>query len=306
MELKVMSLDGEDAGSVDLRMRSSASSRERTSCTAACAGNSPSASAAPTTSRTAPRSTAPARRCIGRRAPARPVTAPPGSICSAAAADRSVLPRAATRSACRRRYARSRSGTRLSAKAKDGGIIVLDKASVKDGKTKALQQSLARLGLTSALIIDGARSRPVSPWPPATFPNIDVLPVQGINVYDILRRQMLVLDQVGARSIGGALQMTTTDPRHYDVIISPVITEKATHRLRAQPGDVQGRDACDQAADQGGGGEALRRQGQERQHPCPQRQGQGIQGNAWASRSQVKRAIVTLEEGHRIDVTTGL
>ena len=89
------------------RMRSSASSRARTSCTAACAGSSPSASAAPMTSRTAPRSTAPARRCIGRRAPARPATAPPRSICSAAAAGRSAPPRAATPSTFRRRCARS-------------------------------------------------------------------------------------------------------------------------------------------------------------------------------------------------------
>src|SRR5262249_886280 len=44
----------------------------------------------------------------------------------------------------------------LSAKAKDGGIIVLDKASVKDGKTSALQKNFTKLGLTNALIIDGA------------------------------------------------------------------------------------------------------------------------------------------------------
>src|SRR4029450_2027260 len=45
----------------------------------------------------------------------------------------------------------------LSAKAKDGGIIVLEKATMKDGKTSALQKSFAKLGLTSALIIDRAR-----------------------------------------------------------------------------------------------------------------------------------------------------
>src|SRR5207237_1874450 len=45
----------------------------------------------------------------------------------------------------------------LSAKAKDGGIIVLDKASVKDGKTTMLRKNFAKLGLTSALIIDGAQ-----------------------------------------------------------------------------------------------------------------------------------------------------
>ncbi len=81
----------------------------------------------------------------------------------------------------------------LSAKAKDGGIIVLDKASVKDGKTKALQKNFAKLGLTSALIIDGAEVEANFALAARNIPNIDVLPVQGINVYDILRRQMLVL-----------------------------------------------------------------------------------------------------------------
>ena len=81
----------------------------------------------------------------------------------------------------------------LSAKAKDGGIIVLDRASVKDGKTKVLQQNLAKLGLTSALIIDGAAIEANFALAARNIPNIDVLPVQGINVYDILRRQVLVL-----------------------------------------------------------------------------------------------------------------
>jgi large subunit ribosomal protein L4 len=81
----------------------------------------------------------------------------------------------------------------LSAKAKDGGIIVLDRASVKDGKTKALQLGLARLGLTSALIVDGSTIEAGFALAARNIPNVDVLPVEGINVYDILRRQMLVL-----------------------------------------------------------------------------------------------------------------
>jgi large subunit ribosomal protein L4 len=81
----------------------------------------------------------------------------------------------------------------LSAKAKDGGIIVLDKASVKDGKTGPLQKSFAKLGLTNALIIDGAAVDANFALAARNIPNIDVLPVQGINVYDILRRRTLVL-----------------------------------------------------------------------------------------------------------------
>ena len=81
----------------------------------------------------------------------------------------------------------------LSAKAKDGGIIVLDKATVKDGKTAALRKNFTKLGLTSALIIDGAEVEASFALAARNIPNIDVLPVQGINVYDILRRRMLVL-----------------------------------------------------------------------------------------------------------------
>jgi large subunit ribosomal protein L4 len=81
----------------------------------------------------------------------------------------------------------------LSAKAKDGGIIVLDKATAKDGKTSVLQKSFAKLGLTNALIIDGAEVEVNFALAARNIPNIDVLPVQGINVYDILRRQTLVL-----------------------------------------------------------------------------------------------------------------
>jgi len=81
----------------------------------------------------------------------------------------------------------------LSAKAKDGGIVVLDKATVKDRKTSALQKNFAKLGLTSALIVDGAEVEANFALAARNIPNIDVLPIQGINVYDILRRQKLVL-----------------------------------------------------------------------------------------------------------------
>jgi large subunit ribosomal protein L4 len=81
----------------------------------------------------------------------------------------------------------------LSAKAKDGGIVVLDKASVSEGKTKALQTGLGKLGLTSALIIDGAEVEANLRQAARNIPNVDVLPVQGINVYDILRARTLVL-----------------------------------------------------------------------------------------------------------------
>lgn len=81
----------------------------------------------------------------------------------------------------------------LSAKAQDGAIVLLDKASVKEAKTKALQSSFAKLGLANALIIDGAEVEANFRTAARNIPNVDVLPVAGINVYDILRRHTLVL-----------------------------------------------------------------------------------------------------------------
>lgn len=81
----------------------------------------------------------------------------------------------------------------LSAKAKDGGLVVIDNTELKDAKTKALIGHFSGLGLTSALIIDGAEVNNGFAQAARNIPQIDVLPIQGINVYDILRRQKLVL-----------------------------------------------------------------------------------------------------------------
>ncbi len=81
----------------------------------------------------------------------------------------------------------------LSAKAKDGGIIVLDKAALKEAKTKALISQFGKLSLANALIIDGAELEANFAFAARNIPNIDVLPIQGINVYDIMRRKTLVL-----------------------------------------------------------------------------------------------------------------
>jgi large subunit ribosomal protein L4 len=81
----------------------------------------------------------------------------------------------------------------LSAKAKDGGLIVIESATLEAAKTKALIGHFSGLGLTNALIIDGAELNNGFATAARNIPNIDVLPIQGINVYDILRRQKLVL-----------------------------------------------------------------------------------------------------------------
>ena len=81
----------------------------------------------------------------------------------------------------------------LSAKAKAGGVIVWDNANLDAAKTKALKANFEKIGLTSALIIDGAACQENFCLAARNIPQIDVLPVQGINVYDIFRRKTLVL-----------------------------------------------------------------------------------------------------------------
>jgi len=83
--------------------------------------------------------------------------------------------------------------TALSSKAADGKIVVLDSTDLAKAKTKELATRLKKLGWTSALIIDGAEVNENFGRAARNLPNIDVLPQQGINVYDILRRDLLVL-----------------------------------------------------------------------------------------------------------------
>jgi large subunit ribosomal protein L4 len=88
----------------------------------------------------------------------------------------------------------------LSAKAKAGDIVVLDKAS-SEGKTGALRQQFQKLSLDNALIIDGAELDVGFARAARNIPNIDLLPIQGINVYDILRRRKLVLTKAAVEAL---------------------------------------------------------------------------------------------------------
>jgi large subunit ribosomal protein L4 len=81
----------------------------------------------------------------------------------------------------------------LSAKAKDGGIYLVDAITGSDGKTKALRDRFSKLGFDNVLIIGGAEIEDNFRLAARGIPNVDVLPIQGINVYDILRRHKLVL-----------------------------------------------------------------------------------------------------------------
>ena len=91
--------------------------------------------------------------------------------------------------------------TALSSKVKAEQLIVLDKAESKDGKTSVLRNQLTKLGITSALIIDGSDVNENFARAARNIEKIDVLPVQGINVYDILRRDHLVLTNAAIDSL---------------------------------------------------------------------------------------------------------
>jgi large subunit ribosomal protein L4 len=81
----------------------------------------------------------------------------------------------------------------LSAKARDGALVVLDAASLKAPKTADLRAKLAKLGWNRALVIAGAQVDTNFGLAARNIPNFNVLPSAGINVYDILRADTLVL-----------------------------------------------------------------------------------------------------------------
>ena len=89
----------------------------------------------------------------------------------------------------------------LSAKLKDGDIIVWNEAALPEFKTKVLRERFNALGLVNALIIDGAEVDINFGRAARNIPMIDVLPVQGINVYDILRRSKLVLTKAAVDAL---------------------------------------------------------------------------------------------------------
>jgi large subunit ribosomal protein L4 len=83
----------------------------------------------------------------------------------------------------------------LSAKVKASDLIIVDDLLSAEAKTKTLVSQFAKLGLQNALLIGGAEIDANFARAASNIPNIDVLPIQGINVYDILRRGKLVLSK---------------------------------------------------------------------------------------------------------------
>ncbi len=89
----------------------------------------------------------------------------------------------------------------LSAKAKSSDLIIIDQMVAAESKTKHLADRFEKIGLSNALMIGGSEVDANFGLAAANIPNIDVLPVQGINVYDILRRGKLVLTKAAVEAL---------------------------------------------------------------------------------------------------------
>ena len=94
----------------------------------------------------------------------------------------------------------------LSAKQDEGKLVLIDAAHVGEAKTKALRARLAALGWDSVLIIDGSVVEENFAWATRNLPRVDVMPQQGANVYDILRRDTLVLTREAVRQLEARLK----------------------------------------------------------------------------------------------------
>ena len=89
----------------------------------------------------------------------------------------------------------------LTSKHQDGDLIVLDFAKSADAKTKGMVAAFGKLGWKSAVIVDGPAFDTGFERAARNFPHIDLLPVQGINVLDVLRRQKLILTRAALAAL---------------------------------------------------------------------------------------------------------
>jgi large subunit ribosomal protein L4 len=89
----------------------------------------------------------------------------------------------------------------LSTKAKAGELTIVDTLAVKEAKTAALRTQFGKLEWSNVLIVDGAELDKNFALAARNIPQIDVLPIQGINVADILRRNRLVLTKAAVEAL---------------------------------------------------------------------------------------------------------
>ena len=89
----------------------------------------------------------------------------------------------------------------LSAKAKAGELIVWEHANLSEAKTKLLREGFKKSSLANVLIVDGAEVNANFALAARNLQKVDVLPVQGANVYDIMRREKLVLTKAAIEAL---------------------------------------------------------------------------------------------------------
>jgi large subunit ribosomal protein L4 len=89
----------------------------------------------------------------------------------------------------------------LSAKARAGGLVIWERAEVEEAKTRVLRATFEKSALKNALIVDGAEPSGKFVLAARNLPDIDVLPIQGVNVYDIMRRDKLVLTRAAVEAL---------------------------------------------------------------------------------------------------------
>ena len=94
----------------------------------------------------------------------------------------------------------------LSAKAQAGELVVLDAAEMAEAKTGKLAKAVKELGWKRALVIDGAEVNENFARAAANIEGLDVLPSMGANVYDILKRDTLVLTKAGVEALEARLK----------------------------------------------------------------------------------------------------
>jgi large subunit ribosomal protein L4 len=93
----------------------------------------------------------------------------------------------------------------LSAKAKAGELVIIDEAA-SEGKTAALAKQISNLGWKRALVIDGAAVNENFAQAARNIEGLDVLPTMGANVYDILKRDTLVITKAGVEALEARLK----------------------------------------------------------------------------------------------------
>ncbi len=94
----------------------------------------------------------------------------------------------------------------LSSKAQSGNLIVLESCAMEEAKTKALAKVAKDLGWKRVLVIDGAEVDQNFAKAAANLAGVDVLPSMGANVYDILKRDTLVITKAGVEALEARLK----------------------------------------------------------------------------------------------------